>query len=40
MHTVLHEGSPEKNIQKFSAKSFRWDASEIGQAAEKFEDMD
>jgi hypothetical protein len=39
-HTVLDEGSPEKNIQKFSAKSFRGDASEIGQTAEKFEDMD
>jgi hypothetical protein len=39
-HTVLHEGSPEKNIQKFSAKSFRGDASEIGQTAEKFEDME
>jgi hypothetical protein len=46
-HTVLHkgtleknEGSPEKNIQKFSAKSFRGDASEIGQTTEKFEDME
>jgi len=34
-HTVLHEGS-----QKFSEKSFRGDASEIGQTTEKFEDMD
>ena len=39
-HTVLHEGSSEKNIQKFSAKSFRGDASEIGQTTDKFEDME
>jgi hypothetical protein len=39
-HTVLHEGTSEKNIQKYSDKSFRGDASEIGQTAEKFEDMD
>ena len=38
-HTVLHEGTDKKNIQKFSSKSFRGDASEIGQTTEKFEDM-
>jgi len=38
-HTVLHEGTSEKNIQKFSSKSFRGDASEIGQTTDKFEDM-
>ena len=43
-HTVpdirSQEISNEKNIQKFSDKSFRGDASEIGQTTEKFEDMD
>ena len=35
LHTV-----PDKGSQKFSQKSFRGDASEIGQTTEKFEDMD
>jgi hypothetical protein len=39
-HTVPDIRSPEKNIQKFSDKSFRGDASDIGQTTEKFEDMD
>ena len=39
-HTIPDIRSQEKNIQKFSDKSFRGDASEIGQTAEKFEDMD
>jgi len=34
LHTV-----PDKGLQKFSEKSFRGDASEIGQTTEKFEDM-
>jgi hypothetical protein len=39
-HTIPDIRSPEKNIQKFSDKSFRGDASDIGQTTEKFEDMD
>jgi len=39
-HTVMDNGSPDKTkLQKFSEKSFRGDASEIGQTTEKFEDM-
>jgi len=36
-HTVMDNRSAD--IQKFSEKSFRGDASEIGQTTEKFEDM-
>ena len=39
-HTVSDIRSPEIKVQKFSEKSFRGDASEIGQTTEKFEDMD
>jgi hypothetical protein len=38
-HTVPDEGTSEKNIQKYSDKSVRGDASEIGQTTDKFEDM-
>ncbi len=39
-HTVSDIRSPDKTkVQKFSEKSFRGDASEIGQTTEKFEDM-
>ena len=40
-HTVSDIRSQEiSKVQKFSEKSFRGDASEIGQTTEKFEDMD
>ena len=38
-HSVSDNRS-EQIPQKFSQKSFRGDASEIGQTTEKFEDMD
>ena len=37
-HTIPDNRS--EDIQKYSEKSFRGDASEIGQTTEKFEDMD
>ena len=40
LHSVPDKGSPEIKVQKFSEKSFRGDASDIGQTTEKFEDMD
>jgi hypothetical protein len=40
LHTVSDIRSPEIKVQKFSQKSFRGDASDIGQTTEKFEDMD
>ena len=41
LHTVPDIRSQEiSKVQKFSQKSFRGDASEIGQTTEKFEDMD
>jgi hypothetical protein len=40
-HTVSDIRSQEiSKVQKFSEKSFRGDASEIGETTEKFEDMD
>jgi hypothetical protein len=40
-HTIPDIRSQEiSKVQKFSEKSFRGDASEIGQTTEKFEDMD
>lgn len=41
-HTIPHNRSADipEDIQKYSEKSFRGDASEIGQTTEKFEDMD
>jgi hypothetical protein len=40
-HTIPDIRSQEiSKVQKFSDKSFRGDASEIGQTTEKFEDME